>query len=729
VSTGPDTDEGLDRLRAVARTNPRSTAFVALAHALSDRGRDEEAEEVCRQGLIQHPRLVTAQVALGRALMGRGRRAEAREVLVGAAKANPEHGDAFRWLGDLVLQEGDPDRARAILEYAEELMPSDRRVAELLTQAGGKPSMRPVRPPTDFEHTQVKDARALADRMHEDPPATNGTTGSLGAIDDDRTPVVEPLGQFDPSASPTPPVELGSAARPAGFPWLRLGALAGAAGLVVVLVLATVLDRPGSAPAGPAPQPAPPPPAAARRPVDLAALRQFVLDSTAESLQKVRAVGKEASLTAPGAGDLAATVAFASALLVADWGVRADQEVVQAAEAAERDRPAPPERIALSQAARAISAAASGRLGEARVAAERALAAGSTGHEARFAGGRVKLLSGELGAARVDLERALDAAPGFAAAALDHAAVLIDAGEAAASAAELERHLQERPGELRARLLLNEARRAAARPADASALRTACREPAATQPPLKGLCALELAAAARLEGDRAGASRHARAVAASGLVGLQAARATAQAALVLASLGEIDAAAEALGKIRDHVGTSFAPRVWAEAALALGRGEKVSSAALATPPSPEARLVAARMAFAQGGPAALSATLARLGTAALEYDPDLKSFAALAVEGRLPARLRTDLEKRAARGSSMAAYVVGRTALAAGERRGAARRLAGALKGHGDACEAARLLQTIDRRHRPGSLASESRLAQAVAQALKGRNSGCVLRR
>ncbi|HEY0714939.1 MAG TPA: tetratricopeptide repeat protein, partial [Polyangia bacterium] len=168
-----DTEEGLERLRAVVRANPRSTAFVALAHALCDSGREDEAEEVARQGLGQHPHLVTGQVALGRALIARGRMREAQERLVEAAKSSPENGDAFRWLGELVLRRGQPSKARVLLEYAEELVPGDQRVAELLTEAGGVPQPRQTRPKTDFENTRVgnlQTMRELAERMQEDPP-------------------------------------------------------------------------------------------------------------------------------------------------------------------------------------------------------------------------------------------------------------------------------------------------------------------------------------------------------------------------------------------------------------------------------------------------------------------------------------------------------------------------------------------------------------------------------
>jgi tetratricopeptide (TPR) repeat protein len=732
VSTEAGTEEGLERLRAVARSNPRSTAFVALAHALCDLGRDEEAEEVCRQGLLQHPRLVTGQVALGRALMGRGRFGEAKEALVSATKTNPEHGDAFRLLGDLVMREGDVDRARAILEYAEELLPNDTRVAELLVKAGGKPSARLPRPSSDFEHTMVKDARALAERMLEDPPAPAASNGAA-TVDEDRTPVVEPLNQFDLAGTPTPAVPVNiieEALRPPGpdaapnrFAWRAL-ALAAVVGVVVALVLVVAFDRPrrGTSTAERAAPRAPEVTPASRASLDLAPLRLDILDGGVERLQKVRAAGKQTVLSGPESADLAALVAFADALLAADWGATLGAEAMLAADVAERARPASPARTATLESARALTAAANGRLVDARAAAERALAAASTSYEARLASGRVKFLAGELGAARVDLERALDAAPDFTAAALDHAAVLIDAGEAAASAAELEKQVGRRAGDLRARLLLSEAGRAAARPVEGAPLRAACREQGAAHPPLRALCALEAASAARLEGDRSGAGKNARAAAVTGVMGLHAARGTASAALLLASLGDIDAASETLDKVIDHVGSSFAPRVWAQAAIALGRGEKVTSAALATPPSPEARLVAARMAFVQGGPAALASILGRIGTAAVEYDPDLKSYSALALEGRLSGRLKADLEKRAVRGNAVASYVVGRNALQIGDRRTAARRLARALKGHGDVCEAARLLQSIERRYRPNSVSTDAK----VATALKGRSSACI---
>jgi hypothetical protein len=541
-------------------------------------------------------------------------------------------------------------------------------------------------------------------------------------VDQDRTPVIEPLATREAERTAVEPL-----AAPAADPapvrrWpVRAVALVGSAAVVLAVVLTVVLQRPAAPPPGAeraARQPNVSP--AAPRPVDMAAVRRNLTESNLDSLRKVQEAGKAAGL-GNAEPDLAASVALADALLAADWGLPLAAEADEAATLAERGRPSLAGRTGVLEAARALTAAANGRLPEARAAAERALAASPAGSEPRFAAGRMKFLSGELGAARVDLERALAVAPTFGTAAVDHAAVLIDAGESAAAAAAVEKIAAAGSPDLRFRLLAAEAARAAARPVDPDPVRQACRD-AGILPPLKAACALHAAADARLAGSRSGAVREARAAVGTAPFGPHAARGTAQAALVLASLGEIDAAAEALGRVRDHLGGSFAPRVWAEAAVALGRGEKVSSAALSTPPSPEARLVAARMAFAQGGPSALAGTLGRLGAAAQEYDPDLKVYAALATEGRLPTKVRTDLERRASKGNAVAAYVVGRTALAAGDRRTAARRLARALRGHGDACEAARLLLGIDRKYRPSSVSTESR----IAAPFKGRNAGCV---
>jgi tetratricopeptide (TPR) repeat protein len=726
VATDRDSEDSLERLRTVVRANPRSTTFVALAHALCDAGRDDEAEEVCRQGLGQHPRLVTGQVALGRALLQRGRLREAQDVLVDAAKSSPEHGDAFRWLGELSLRKGDPDHARPILEYAEELMPTDAQVADLLVQAGGKPLPRVSRPKTDFEHTRVGNARKLAERMHEDPPTPPTTVSRVDPADlDDKTPAVTLRGDGTIDAA-TPVRGTGtreSSNAPARL-WQRLRSLPRwqrlALGAIPVVALVLVLMKllPGgktSAPPPPvatAPAKAPAPP-----PVDFKAA---IAAGTLDGLQDARAKGRRLLATQALDPDGAAELALVNALLASEHG---QSTVADAEEAAATALAAKPvlARTGLTESARALAALAAGRLAQAKEAVGRARTAAPDLAETRFAAGRVNVHLGAVDEARADLEAATRAAPKLIAARLDLAALRIDAGEPKAAIADLEALLAADKELLRARLLLAEARRAALMPSVDDGLREACREGRRESGVLRAACAFDRAAAARLEGDRGEALKSARAsVAARGRhVNV---RAIAQGVLMMATLGDVDNAGEAMRKIREETEPAFVPRAWADMAAALARADKLTATDLLDRPSgPEARFLVARAAFAQGGGKALGEALAKLGPDAVAFDPDLKVFATLVDEGKLSDETRKQLSAAADKGNSLASYVLGRHALAMGNKKKAAERLAKALQGHGDSCEAAHMLLAIDRKQRPSAVNSEAKVAKLV----RGRNGGC----
>ena len=726
MATDRDSEDSLERLRTVVRANPRSTTFVALAHALCDAGRDDEAEEVCRQGLGQHPRLVTGQVALGRALLQRGRLREAQDVLVDAAKSSPEHGDAFRWLGELSLRKGDPDHARPILEYAEELMPSDAQVADLLVRAGGKPLPRVSRPKTDFEHTRVGNARKLAERMHEDPPTPPTTVSRVDPGDlDDTTPAVTLRGDgtIEPAAT-----EAGATSGPATRLWQRLRALPrwqrlalGALPVVAaVALLATLLpgkDAPSpSAPVATAPPKAPEPP-----PVDFKA---SIAAGTLDGLQDVRAKGKRLLATQSLDPDGAAALALVNALLASEHGQGTVADAEEAAVAALAGKPVLA-RTAVAESARARAALAAGRLAQAKEAVARARTAAPDLAEARFAAGRVNAHLGAVEQASADLEAAIKAAPRLTAARLDLAALRIDAGDPRAAIAELEPLVAADKELLRARLLLAEARRAALVPAaeeDRAGLREACREGRRESGVLRAACAFDRAAAARLEGDRAEALKSARASVATRGRHVNV-RAIAQGVLMMATLGDVDNAGEAMRKIREETEPAFVPRAWADMAAALARADKLTATDLLDRPNgPEARFLVARAAFARGGSKALGEALAKLGPEAVAFDPDLKVFATLVDEGKLSDETRKQLQDKAEKGgSSLASYVLGRHALAMGNKKKAAERLAKALQGHGDSCEAAHLLLKIDRKQRPSAVNTEAKVVRLV----RGRNGGC----
>jgi hypothetical protein len=151
----------------------------------------------------------------------------------------------------------------------------------------------------------------------------------------------------------------------------------------------------------------------------------------------------------------------------------------------------------------------------------------------------------------------------------------------------------------------------------------------------------------------------------------------AQTALVLAQLGQIDEAAALVARAIPLVTPALPALVWAQAAVALGRGELPGLPTLA-PGHVELRLLVARAALAAGGPSALGRTLRELGGS--RADPDLAALAMVLPHpppGLAPAA------------TPVRAYAEGLRARLAGDVPASARWLGSALDGHGDACRAA----------------------------------------
>jgi tetratricopeptide (TPR) repeat protein len=771
-------EEGLERLRAAVRANPRSTTFVALAHRLCEAGRAAEAEDVCREGLGRHPGLVTGQVALGRALLDRGRLREAQEVLIAAAKANPDHGDAFRWLGEVVIKKDDLPRARALLEYAEELSPNDRRVTELLIEAGGTPTFRSPRPKTDFEHTRVSNARALADRMHEDPgdePTRVGPelTEFLASETSDPHPRGAGLGIDEPtvvdgraalqawrevgvsSSDPSSPFstesekiqvpqmgELEVAARPhepsgARLPLVQVADVVDQDRTPVTrmpmperktLSALKVVSQPGNRKkaliAGGA--------AAGVAVVGLIAflatrpdgaavaglkakMAAALTAGTLRSLTGTRELAKQLLVLAPGDGDTLADLAYAQVLLLRDYGVGERQEVEQALATARAVKGTPAGRVGTLQATCALLALTAGRLGEAQQCAEKAVAVTPDGAPALLAAARVKMHNADLEGARRDLERLLQRAPEYSEAVMDWAAIWIDLGDPSTASQSLREQIKRTGDHLRARLLLAEAERALGERSAAEGLEAACRAESKESPALRVGCLLAASAQSRLAGEHQAAVRSARAAAAE--IPPEP-RLLATASLGLAVLGEIDAADEALRRAKALARETAVPLIWADVAVRLGRRQVVvPSKVIETAAGPERRLVAARLILAYEGPSGLGKQLKTVPRGLVLIDPDLHALSQLGEEGAARAD-RTDLEKRADRGDPVAAYVLGRM-LERGSPNTAWRRLEKALWGHGDVCEAAVLMRNLLRQQELGPPSSR------IIKELRSRNAQC----
>jgi tetratricopeptide (TPR) repeat protein len=91
----------IDELRRRVQKDPASIAFAQLAEEHRRAGQYDEAIEVARAGLQQHPAYLSARVTLGRALIELGRLDEAAAEFESVVKAAPDNLTAVRQLADI----------------------------------------------------------------------------------------------------------------------------------------------------------------------------------------------------------------------------------------------------------------------------------------------------------------------------------------------------------------------------------------------------------------------------------------------------------------------------------------------------------------------------------------------------------------------------------------------------------------------------------------------------
>ena len=117
------------------RNRPGSEEAVALARSLLEAGRLSEAVEVASGALAQQPENGTLLLLEGQAWLRQGDFLRAQASLLRAARADPNSKEPFRWLGEVLLKRGDPQRAVEVLERARQLDGSDRVVRDLHNRA------------------------------------------------------------------------------------------------------------------------------------------------------------------------------------------------------------------------------------------------------------------------------------------------------------------------------------------------------------------------------------------------------------------------------------------------------------------------------------------------------------------------------------------------------------------------------------------------------------------
>jgi hypothetical protein len=704
---------------------PNLISLVSLTHTLCEAGRVQEAEELCRLILKEQPGLAIAQAALGRALYEEGKLDEAEGWLERTVAQTPGCFAAFRWLAEVLVQKGSWDLAQGVLSQAAVLSPENARVRQLLTAL-------PLPPPgpASTEPGQPAHAEEQLAAQVERPVPKRPRTTEYPAPEYDEVPYVnpEPLGSEDvedfvtephvsglspllPEApvAPTPPVRHRLVELLQRQDWRAVGAAIGVGvGLAVALAIALwVMSGPGQAPLLPAHRASAPPPLN-EKPPEKPPTTGTEAAQVRRALERAASNGDLPSLlgaveqAAPflGVSEVASGRLYATALLASEYGLRIPDDT----------------QILLR---RLLEGETSGRLG-AEIAGARllmSLAAGDlaaplpTAEEAgaapwlAFALARARRLKGEP-------IRGLE--PGdFGPAIVLQAEAAIDAGDLGRARDLMTKLLERVPAHSRARLVLAEARMAAAQPApadEAAALRNACTMDGPRSPVVDSTCRLLVAVEARRGGDRAVAHTYAMEVATSSPAEPRLLSHTAQ---LLLNLGETRRAEELIGRAATYAGPAYPPLAWAALGVRINRGEVVPADRLPLAAGPDERVLAVRAALARGGAAGIGALVAKMGPQQISADPDLGWFAALSrVQQRKAAVLMAQHYMTVPRPPSpVGAYVLGLLSRWGGRRHLAAYWLSRAREGHGDLCSAcaqfAATLGDLGKKAAPGTIPPE----------------------
>ena len=643
---------------------------------------------------------ISEELLLGRTLIEQGHLGTAQRVLVKLCQQHPDNAEGFRGLGDVLHRKGDETRARIIVEYAE----------DLLAPVAPKPTQKP--PPVPV----ASRADAVTPRADLVTPEAEPVTPQAQLVTPQVVPVSAAAGLMT-MASPGEPAGLartqdgGAAAQALARPAAKSGKrkyLVVAAALALLSGVGVFGYRAYK-------------PSERRGFSPREELESALSSGSFDRLVRVRDRARKALAGPAPDADGLVRLALADAFLTLDHGEAAGKS---AEEALQRVRPGDQpnlQRLALVEAVRALLALAAGDRDTAKqhVDAGLAWAAGKPPPALLLASARVRALAGDTTGAGKDLDSALQSAPEFAPVVADWAAQRLDSGDAIAARRATHAFLAKNKAAARVHLVAADAERALGERGWSKHIESACHSEGRVSRAMRAACSLAAALDARLDGERSAAAAKARA---AGQVS-EDLRVLADSALTLASLGEIDAADEVLARARKLAEATAVPLAWADLAVRLGRGQADGAAPPAERPAlPERYLVALRASYLRGGGAALAAAVKSVPAVLGELDPDLRAYMGLGREGGVSRSDRATLERRAERGSPVAAFVLGVLAAREGDHKQAAKRLEKALVGHGDACRAALLyLSALQAQDEPGQP------NRAALRALHARNAQCPI--
>lgn len=203
----------VEKYEQMLSQDPTSTVFVELARAYLDKGENDKAIEVCKQGCSHHPSSVAGRVLWGKGLINSGKAAEAMQQFDAAVNIDKENPHAYNLISEVLLRKGLYRSALPILRKASALQPNDGRIKQWLEQARTALAGGPA--PVLYDETSVN-TKALTEQPTAAPlvvaPAPEPVTSVAPVVAEPAA--AKPSG---PRPRPAPATEAPApAAKPSG---------------------------------------------------------------------------------------------------------------------------------------------------------------------------------------------------------------------------------------------------------------------------------------------------------------------------------------------------------------------------------------------------------------------------------------------------------------------------------------------------------------------------------
>jgi tetratricopeptide (TPR) repeat protein len=128
----------VERYQLLYEKDPNSKVFAPLAEAYRRMGLLDEAIDLARRGVEQHPNFASGRVALGKCYVQKAMFSEASEQLKVASDLSPENLLAHQLLAECYSRLRRPIEAMAAYKIVLFLNPNDSRVAELVQKLEGE---------------------------------------------------------------------------------------------------------------------------------------------------------------------------------------------------------------------------------------------------------------------------------------------------------------------------------------------------------------------------------------------------------------------------------------------------------------------------------------------------------------------------------------------------------------------------------------------------------------